>query len=122
LTKGRKQGLICSDNARFINIYAPFCAQVPQHHNDAFVFLNVFLDVSEAIEDGTRATLDLSDLSDTGIFLDFPLPERKAVYVGETAVEGVKEWVLDAAMQQNIAQEVSKRTCANCGSDMFAGP
>jgi intraflagellar transport protein 172 len=95
--------------------------QVPQYHNDAFVFLNAFLDISEAIEDGTRATLDLSDLSDTGVFLDFALPERQAVYADEAAVEGVKEWVLDAAMQQNIAQEVSKRACANCGTDMFSG-
>lgn len=97
------------------------CLQVPQHHNDAFVFLNAFLDISEAIEDGTRATLDLSDLTDTRIFLDFALPMREAVYAGETAVEGVKEWVLDAAMQQYISQEVSQRSCANCGTDMFAG-
>lgn len=95
--------------------------QVPKHHNDAFVFLNAFLDISEAIEDGSRAMLDLSDLSDTKIFLEFALPIREAVYAGDSAIEGVKEWVLDAAMQQNISQEVTQRACANCGTAMFAG-
>ena len=97
------------------------CVQVPKHHNDAFVFLNAFLDISEAIEDESRATLDLSDLSDTRIFLDFALPAREAVYAADSAIEGVKEWVLDAAMRQNISQEVSQRDCTNCGTPMFAG-
>ena len=65
--------------------------------------------------------MDLSDLSDTRIFLDFNLPVREAVYAGDSAIEGVKEWVLDAAMRQNISQEVSQRACANCGTQMFAG-
>jgi hypothetical protein len=95
--------------------------QVPERHNDAFVFLNAFLDIFEAIQDGNAASLDLSDLSETGIYLKFPLPARDAVYVGEMAVEQVKEWVLEAAMQQNISQEVSTRSCSNCGKDIFAG-
>lgn len=102
------------------NLSFTVCMQVPQHHNDAFVFLNAFLDISEAIEDGNTAALDLSDLKDSRIFLDFSLPSQDTVY-SVKGVERVKEWVLDAAMQQNISQEVSKRTCVNCGTSMFAG-
>eukprot|EP00892_Ulva_mutabilis_P000305 jgi/Ulvmu1/10275/UM060_0077.1 len=95
--------------------------KVPSQQNDAFVWLNAFLDVVEAMEDGNAAGLDLSDLADCGICTTFELPAQDAAYVGEGAVERVKSWVLEAAMQQDVGQTPSTRTCANCGGDVFAG-
>ena len=95
--------------------------QVPSKENDAFVFLNAFLDVIEAMEDGSTAALDLSDLAEHGVFVGFELPPRDMAYVGQAAVERVKGWVLEAAMQQDIGQTLSTRSCANCGMELSAG-
>lgn len=47
--------------------------------NMAFVFLNRFLDISEAVEehDTSSTTLDNSDFAETEIPFDFPLPEKQ---------------------------------------------
>lgn len=95
--------------------------QVQSKENDAFVFLNAFLDVIEAMEDGSTAALDLSDLAEQGLFTGFELPPRDTAYVGQAAVERVKGWVLEAAMQQDIGQTLTTRSCANCGAELFAG-
>ena len=94
---------------------------MPSNQNDAFVLLNAFLDVIEAMEDGSAAGLDLSDLADCGIFVGFEVPPRDAAYIGHAAVERIKGWVLEAAMRQDIGQTLTMRSCANCGMDAFAG-
>ena len=44
--------------------------------NMAFVFFNRFLDLSEAIEEGSTDMLDNSDFADTDIPFEVPLPEQ----------------------------------------------
>ena len=42
----------------------------------AFVFFNRFLDLSEAIEEGSTDMIDNSDFADTDIPFEVPLPEQ----------------------------------------------
>lgn len=42
----------------------------------AFVFLNRYLDLVEAIEEGSLDMLDNTDLQDTDIPVEVPLPEK----------------------------------------------
>ena len=44
--------------------------------NMAFVFFNRFLDLSEAIEEGSTDMIDNSDFTDTDIPFEVPLPEQ----------------------------------------------
>lgn len=86
---------------------------MPARWNQAFVFLNAFLDVSEAIEDGSLDALDMSDLVHSGLPLAFTLPAATAAYVDSAAVEAVKDWVLETSMQQDVAQALSVRLLAS---------
>ncbi|XP_071962115.1 intraflagellar transport protein 172 homolog [Antedon mediterranea] len=70
--------------------------------NMAFVFLNRFLDLTEAIEDGSLDMLDHSDFQDTDIPFEIPLPEKQ--HVTEDKKEEVKEWVLSVSMDQKVEQ------------------
>ena len=47
----------------------------------ALVFLNRFLDICDAIEDGSTDMLDHSDFSDTDIPYDIVLPEDYSITV-----------------------------------------
>ncbi len=55
--------------------------------NMGFVFLNRYLDLVEAIEDGSLNALDNSDFADTDVPLSFPLPEDHFLPVGATIEE-----------------------------------
>ena len=57
----------------------------------AFVFFNRFLDLSEAIEEGSLDMLDNSDFTDTDIPFEVPLPEAPHLPVSVTLYSnGVK--------------------------------
>jgi intraflagellar transport protein 172 len=72
----------------------------------AFVFLNHYLDIHDAMEEGVTSTdmLDNSDIKNTDIPLNAPMPSR--ICVPEDAHDEVKEWVLAASMDRSIAQEL----------------
>lgn len=74
--------------------------------NMAFVFLNRYLDMSEAIEDGSLDMLDNSDFQNTDIPFEFPLPEK--LYLSESQHEEIKEWVLAVSMDQRVEQVLPK--------------
>ena len=50
-------------------------------NNMAFVFLNRFLDIYDAIEDGSTDMLDHSDFADTDVPYDIILPEDHSIPV-----------------------------------------
>jgi intraflagellar transport protein 172 len=62
--------------------------------NMAFVFLNRFLDLYEAIEDGNMDAIDNSDFKDTDIPFEVPLPEKP--YLTDKEHDEIKERVLSA--------------------------
>lgn len=67
----------------------------------AFVFFNRFLDLSDAIEEGSPDMLDNSDFIDTDIPLEVSLPEKPGI--SEDKREEVKEWVLAVSMDQKVS-------------------
>ncbi|XP_025050082.1 intraflagellar transport protein 172 homolog [Alligator sinensis] len=70
--------------------------------NMAFVFLNRFLDLCDAIEEGTLDALDHSDFQDTDIPFEVPLPAQQ--HVAEEQREEVRDWVLTMSMDQRLEQ------------------
>ncbi|TNM94541.1 hypothetical protein fugu_017300 [Takifugu bimaculatus] len=64
--------------------------------NMAFVFLNHFLDLCDAIDEGTLDTMDHSDFSDTDIPFEVPLPTKLCVTI--------RDWVLMVSMDNRLEQ------------------
>ena len=73
-------------------------------NNMAFVFLNRYLDLYEAIEEGSLDMLDNSDFIDTDIPFEVPLPESP--HLSSQDHEEVKEWVLAVSMDQKVEQQL----------------
>uniref|UniRef100_A0A8C4PL37 Intraflagellar transport 172 n=1 Tax=Equus asinus TaxID=9793 RepID=A0A8C4PL37_EQUAS len=70
--------------------------------NMAFIFLNRFLDLTDAIEEGTLDALDHSDFQDTDIPFEVPLPAKQ--HIPEAQREEVRDWVLTVSMDQRLEQ------------------
>lgn len=72
--------------------------------SEAFVFLNHYLDLCEAIEEGEGQLVDHSDLVQTDFPSNIPLPSR--LYLSEDPREhdSIREWVLTVSMDQRIEQ------------------
>ncbi|KAK7085982.1 hypothetical protein SK128_023173 [Halocaridina rubra] len=70
--------------------------------NMAFVFLNRFLDLCEAIEEGSLDSLDHTDFIDTDIPYEIPMPE--SLSIPDSLREEAKEWVLAVSMDQRVEQ------------------
>ena len=72
--------------------------------NMAFVFLNRYLDITEAMEDHepSSTTLDNSDFTNTEIPYDFPLPDKH--FLGEAEREKVRDFVLELSMNSSVQQ------------------
>lgn len=87
--------------------------------NMAFVFLNRYLDLSEAMEDPEGFAIENSDFVDTDIPYEFDLPEKH--FLDEDKREEVRDWVLALSMDQAVEQSLSLRTCAQCGTDTYEG-
>ncbi|XP_039285389.1 intraflagellar transport protein 172 homolog [Nilaparvata lugens] len=70
--------------------------------SEAFVLLNHYLDVVEAIEEGSPDLLDHSDFSNTDFPAEIALPATP--YLDNQQHEAIKEWVLAISMDQNVDQ------------------
>ncbi|XP_061559670.1 LOW QUALITY PROTEIN: intraflagellar transport protein 172 homolog [Phycodurus eques] len=70
--------------------------------NMAFIFLNHFLDLCDAIADGTLDCLDHSDFSDTDIPFEVPLPSKPCV--PDSRREEIRNWVLTVAVCGRLEQ------------------
>lgn len=72
--------------------------------DEAFVFLNHYLDICEAIEEGNADLLDHSDFTETDFPQEIPLPV--APFLSSEQHEEVKEWVLTISMDQKVDQVI----------------
>nr|XP_032825685.1 intraflagellar transport protein 172 homolog [Petromyzon marinus] len=81
---------------------AGMAAKENDWENMAFIFLNHFLDLSDAIEEGSSDMLDNTDFTDTDIPLEVPLPATQ--HVSEEKREEVRDWVLTVSMDQRVEQ------------------
>ena len=70
--------------------------------NHFFIFR--YLDLYEAIEEGSTDALDNTDLIETDIPLEVPLPE--VPHLPRESHEAVKEWVLAVSMDQKVEQRL----------------
>ncbi|XP_077032492.1 intraflagellar transport protein 172 homolog isoform X1 [Agelaius phoeniceus] len=95
----RHTDLIPADKAFY---EAGMAAKAVSWENMAFVFLNHFLDLSDAIEEGNLDSLDHSDFQQTDIPFEVPLPAHQ--HVPEEQREEVRDWVLTVSMDQRLQQ------------------
>ncbi|XP_055005694.1 intraflagellar transport protein 172 homolog [Boleophthalmus pectinirostris] len=72
----------------------------------AFIFLNHFLDLCDAIEEATLDGLDHSDFVDTDIPFEVPVPSK--LFVSEEQREQIRDWVLMVSMDQRLEQVLPK--------------
>jgi len=85
--------------------------------NMAFVFLNRFLDLTEAMEEGDVGILENSDFEGTDVPYDIPLPLKQ--YLAEDKREEVRNWILAASLDHTMDQSLSTRPCEQCGTDIY---
>lgn len=73
--------------------------------NLAFVFLNHFLDLVDAIEEQDANLVDYSNLEHTDIPSEVPLPRTVFLFQGdqhaERRIEATKSWILEKSMDNN---------------------
>ncbi|XP_060519882.1 intraflagellar transport protein 172 homolog [Cylas formicarius] len=72
--------------------------------SEAFVFLNHYLDLFEAIEEGEGQLVDHSDLIQTDFPSNIPLPSKMYLADDPKEHDNVKEWVLAVSMDQKVEQ------------------
>lgn len=76
--------------------------------SEAFVFLNHYLDVCDAIEEGEAQLLDHSDLGQTDFPSSIPLPADLYLKDEPRVHDDIREWVLAVSMDQKIDQVCMK--------------
>uniref|UniRef100_A0A7S0YIK8 Intraflagellar transport protein n=1 Tax=Polytomella parva TaxID=51329 RepID=A0A7S0YIK8_9CHLO len=85
----------------------------------AFVMLNRFLDLNDAMEDpdSSAAMIENSDFQDTDVPFDFHIPERP--HVPDRAREDARNLVLEISMDGSTDQSLSTWMCEQCGKPTF---
>ena len=81
----------------------------------AFVILNRYLDIYEAIEDPDNNTLeDNAEFSTTDFppFANVPLPEKNLIT--EQDKQKISDWLVEVSMKQKSDQGIDLRTCEVC--------
>lgn len=73
---------------------------------EAFVILNHYLDICEAIEEGSGSLVDHSDLTVTDFPSSVPIPERMHLHNDLKVHEEIREWILAISMDQKINQVI----------------
>lgn len=70
--------------------------------NMAVIFLNHFVDLCSAIEDGTLNAMDHSDFLDTDIPYEVPVPTKQCV--NDAQRDQISEWLLIVSMNNRVEQ------------------
>jgi intraflagellar transport protein 172 len=82
----------------------------------AFVCWNKLLDLNEAIEEGDTSMLENADFQNTDVPFDVPLPTKP---IEKVKLEQIRDWVLQTSLDQKVTQEVDKRDCDRCGTNIY---
>ncbi len=93
----RHSDIIPADKAFY---EAGIMCQKVKWDNMAFVFLNRYIDLADAIDDGTGEIMDSNFLADTDIPNDYNLPETK--FLSDEKHEEIKTWVIAVSMNGKI--------------------
>ncbi|KAI8903741.1 hypothetical protein EDD86DRAFT_195465 [Gorgonomyces haynaldii] len=86
-------------------------------NNMAFVCWNRFLDLCEAMEEGDTSMLENIDFQDTDVPFDLMLSNQP---VDLQKREEIRDWVLQISLDQKVNQELDKRPCEDCGTNIYA--
>lgn len=79
---------------------AGVACQKAKWDNMAFVFLNRYIDLADAIDEGTNEIMDNQYLTDTDIPTELNLPEQK--YLSNEKHEDIKTWVITMSMNKKV--------------------
>lgn len=91
--------------------------------NLAFIFLNHFLDLVDAIEEQDANLVDYSNLEQTDIPSEVPLPRTVFLFQGDHLVakkkiEKIKSWILEKSMENSeFSLQLNDRTSSTNGVD-----
>eukprot|EP01116_Phalansterium_solitarium_P017861 TRINITY_DN4518_c0_g2_i1.p1 TRINITY_DN4518_c0_g2~~TRINITY_DN4518_c0_g2_i1.p1 ORF type:complete len:240 (+),score=106.90 TRINITY_DN4518_c0_g2_i1:1319-2038(+) len=91
----------------------------PDSHvgNMAFVFLNRYLDIAEAMEDDDAGVLENQDFEHTDVPYDIPLLKHQ--HLDEDRRESVRSWVLQASLNASMDRMLATRPCDNCAVELY---
>ena len=106
ITLLRYSGIVPTDKSFYL---AGMCCKAENDLNLAFMLLNRYVDLIEAIEEGDNSNIDNADFAEaTNVPFDTPLPTT--FYLPEhDAREEVRDWVLSICMDNNIEQRLPRQ-------------
>lgn len=106
ITLIRYSGIIPIDKTFFL---AGTLAREQGHDNLAFVLLNRYIDLTEAIDEGSIENIDNADFADaTNVPFPFDLPQVQYI-CEEDDREEIRDWVLSICMDKSIDQQLPSR-------------
>lgn len=79
--------------------------------SEAFVMLNHYLDICEAIDEGSGNLVDHSDFTITDFPSSVPIPDHMHLKNDLKLHEEIREWILAVSMDQKIDQVKHKLIC-----------
>ncbi|BBM98035.1 intraflagellar transport protein 172 [Marchantia polymorpha subsp. ruderalis] len=88
--------------------------------NMAFMFLNRYLDITEAMDEADRpdtAIMDGAGFETSDIPEEFPLPRTHALE--EHTTEEIRDWVIQLSMDQKVHPSLPMRTCEQCETEIY---
>ena len=116
ITLIRYSGIIPIDKAFYL---AGTAARDQGLDNLAFLLLNRYIDLTEAIEEGTIDSIDNTDFADaTNVPFPFELPEQQYL-AEEDDREEIRDWVLTICMDKSVDQQLPTKEMAL--GTMYAG-
>jgi intraflagellar transport protein 172 len=89
-------------------------------NDSAFIFLNRYIDLYDAIDDPDNAGgIDNSEFENTDIPSPFeiPLPEKNIISPEER--DQIRDWVLGINMDGTVGQALPTRRCEHCGGGIY---
>jgi intraflagellar transport protein 172 len=87
--------------------------------NLAFLFLNRFLDICDAIEDD-NTEIDNSDFLQTDLPSPYEVELPETHWVKPDVIEDIRDWVLQGAVDKSVENKLSTRPCDGCKTDIYA--
>ena len=95
-------------------------AQKDEHNfGVAFVFLNRFVDLTDAMSDPDSPDIDNSDFLETDIPNPTRVPIPEAQYYSQELKDEAREWVLEKAMSNDMNPQLPSRSCEKCSKQTY---
>ena len=114
----RYSSVVPSDKLFYV---AGMAAKQAGHPNLAFVLLNKYMDLTEAMEEGDASGLENADMAAaTAVPFSDVLPEKQYL-PDEDAREEVRDWVLSVCMDSSVDQALPAEGSQVSGSTVYAG-